>query len=210
MAGILAIDDRKPTHLPPQANPNQHGKQVKVPERMRPEEHEDGEPLEEETQGHGRFAPRPVGENGDRKARERTHPIHGAEHQGAGSEREPLAPDHIRQINDDNRMAGTSPVLDTNEVPEGRGPRGVLEKHFRAYACAGAPMDRREGGAGGAAAGGEARFRAAPRGGGAVRGARRGGGGPFPRGLYRKKAGERETPPPPGPPRPQDAPAPAP
>ena len=67
-----------------------------MPERMRPEEHEDGEALEEETQGHGPFAPRPIGENRDRKAREGTHPIHGAEHQGSRGEREPVTPDHIR------------------------------------------------------------------------------------------------------------------
>src|SRR5262245_10557387 len=115
MAVILAIDDRKRTHLPAQANPDQHGKQVKVPDFMRPEEYEDGEALEEETQGHGRFAPRPVGENRDREAREGTDPIHGAEHQGSSGEREPLTPDDIRQIDDNNRMAGTPPVVDANE-----------------------------------------------------------------------------------------------
>src|SRR5438445_1461005 len=141
MAVILAIDDRERTHLATQANPNQHGKQVKVPDRMRPEEHEDGEPLEKETQGHSRFAPRPVGENRDREAREGTHPIHGAEHQSASGEREPLAPNNIREIDDNNGVAGAPPVVDANEVPEGRRPRGVLEKHFRAYARVGAAMD---------------------------------------------------------------------
>src|SRR5947208_15615045 len=119
MAVILAIDDRERTHLPTQANPNQHGKQVKVPDLVRPEEQEDGETLEKETQGHGPFAPRPVGENRDRKAREETDPIHGAEHQGAGGEREPLAPDNIRQIDDNNGVPRTPPVVDANEVPEG-------------------------------------------------------------------------------------------
>src|SRR5207249_3569920 len=125
----------------------------------RPEEHEDGEALEEETEGHGRFAPRPVGENRDRKAREGTHPIHGAEDQRAGGEREPLAPDNIREIDDNNGMAGTPPVVDANEVPESRRALGVLEKHFRAHARAGATMDWWERRAGGHAQGMEPLFR---------------------------------------------------
>src|SRR5262245_60216791 len=85
--------------------------------------------------------------------------IHGAEHQSAGGEREPLAPDDIRQIDDNNGVPRTPPVVDTNEVPEGRRPLGVLEKHFRAHARAGAPMDRWERRARGHAEGLEPPFR---------------------------------------------------
>src|ERR1041385_8669313 len=50
----------------------------------------------------------------------------------------------VSEIDDNNGMASTPPVVDANEVPEGCCPLGLLEKHFRAHARVGATVDRRE------------------------------------------------------------------
>ena len=73
----------------------------------------------------------------------------------------PCAPHNIGQVHDEDGMAGTPPVVDTNEVPEGEGAPGLLEEvgrpHPRAKAVlqrvGGAHADWRPGGASPSSAG---------------------------------------------------------
>ena len=107
---------------------------------MRPEEQQDGQALQEEAQRHGVLAAHAIGEDGDGEAREGADAKHGAHYQGAGGQGQPLGPDDIGQVHDDNGVSGAPPVVDTDEVPEGSSASGLPQKDFGPQPGAGATL----------------------------------------------------------------------
>ena len=132
-AVVLPVDDGECAHLAAEADAEEHCEHVKHPGVVSEEKDDDGGALHEEAYGHGPFATHAVGdyrhaEPGNSADRRKSH-----EESSGRTLGNSFFLGYGYQEGHDDGVAGASPEVDSDEVPEGPGTLGLVHKHLGPY-----------------------------------------------------------------------------